>query len=572
MFNFSCLKMRLYWHLAFTFFAVLLVFLLIMESLFFLPDTWAAQHSLKTFLLSASLAIPLTFVLMGILNYSLLQQLYTLKKNLLLIATDPTHPEKYILDCDRKDELGIIVHNINKLLKRISDNTKNIKAHESVFKLRLEEHAEELSKLENYDSITGLPNQSLFIKKTNELIMQLSKEQNQMGVLLIEINNYQEIFDNLESQNKNIFLTMITKTIENSLPPLSIFARTAPHQFSVSRQISNSAQYGELCTWILYRLTNPFMLENQSVVLSVNGGVACAPSDGDTAEILILNAHYALNYAKTNMRNTLQIYKTGMNEVAESQKNLLSDLHRAIKNNELLVYYQPKVNLSTNKITGMEALVRWQHPTKGIVSPIDYIPMAEETGLIIPIGEWILKTACQQTRAWNQAGLNLIVAVNLSTVQFNQKNLIGIVNKILLETQLPPESLELEITESGIMNNIQESIGTMKALRGLGLSLSIDDFGTGNSSLSYLKRFPVQKLKIDQSFVRDLETNQEDKDIVELIITLGHTLNLKIITEGVETENHLAFLKSKGCDYGQGYYWSKPVDAETFCNMVKAQN
>jgi len=567
MLSFAFGKSRLYRNIALAVFIILFL----IQNLVLLPHELHIVTLFKTIGLSAAIATLTTILVMWILKHTVFKLLTTFKKNLLLATTDIAHPEKYMTPCTRKDELGVIINATNNLLQRIHNNIKSLKAHEAIFRLRLDEHAQELSQLENYDSSTGLPNLNLFSKKTNELIKELAEEENQTGIFIIEINNYQEICNNLQYQNKNIFLNMIAKTLENSIPPLSILARIGSNQFAVARQISNSTQFEELTTWILYRLTNPFMLNKHSILLSVNGGVATTPTDGTTAEILIRNAHYALNVAKLTMRNTLQIYKTGMNEKAEYQKSLLADLHHALKNNELIVYYQPKVNLTTNKITGMEALVRWKHPTKGLVSPIDYIPMAEESGLIIPIGEWILKTACEQTYQWNKNGLNLIVAVNLSTVQFNQKSLIETVNRILMETGLPPESLELEITESGIMSNLQESIGIMKALRGLGLSLSIDDFGTGNSSLSYLKRFPVQKLKIDQSFVKELETNQDDRDIAEVIITLGHTLKLKIIAEGIETANHLAFLKSKGCDYGQGYYWSQPVDAETFLKMVNEQ-
>ena len=293
---------------------------------------------------------------------------------------------------------------------------------------------------------------------------------------------------------------------------------------------------------------------------------------GDDTTSLIKNADAALYHAKSEGRNNFQYYAWEMNASAMQRLTLESALRRALEREEFLLYYQPQVDLASGRIIGLEALLRWQRPEHGLVSPGEFIPLLEETGLIVPVGEWVLHTACRQGRIWQQAGLPPIrIAVNLSALQFRQPDLVGMVARILAETGFDPvtQGLELELTESLLMKNVGETVATLHRLHEMGVKLSIDDFGTGYSSLSYLKRFPLNSLKIDQSFVRDLSSNPDDAAIVSAIIALGHGLKLSVIAEGVETAGQLAYLRELKCDEMQGFLFSRPVPASEITQLLQ---
>jgi EAL domain-containing protein (putative c-di-GMP-specific phosphodiesterase class I) len=290
-----------------------------------------------------------------------------------------------------------------------------------------------------------------------------------------------------------------------------------------------------------------------------------------TQEHLLQNASAALRRARQQGGNSYQFYTTDMNATARKLLALENDLRRSIEREELVLFYQPQVNSETHRIIGMEALVRWRHPERGMISPAEFIPLAEDTGLIVPIGEWVLRTACSQNKTWQNVGFKTLrMGVNLSARQFEQPDLAETVARILRETGLEPRYLELELIESTLMKSAEASIRILHELKRMGVHIAIDDFGTGYSSLSYLRRFPVSKLKIDQSFVREMLTNESDAEIVRAVIALGHSLKLKVVIEGVETEDQLAFLRFFGCDEMQGYLFGKPLPAEAFQELLLA--
>jgi EAL domain-containing protein (putative c-di-GMP-specific phosphodiesterase class I) len=312
------------------------------------------------------------------------------------------------------------------------------------------------------------------------------------------------------------------------------------------------------------------MIEGHEFFITCSVGVATYPTDGDSAESLTRYADIAMYRAKELGRNMFQFYTTEMNERTLDRLKIENDLRRALERDEFVLHYQPQLSLSTGKIIGMEVLLRWNHPTQGMVPPGRFIGLAEDMGLIVPIGAWVLRTACLQTMAWHRAGwTGLRVAVNLSPRQFTQYSLVQSIADLLEETGMDPQWLELELTEGTVMHDVDHAIEVLRNLKALGVQISIDDFGTGYSSLSYLRRFPIDVLKIDQSFVRELSTDKDDAAIVRTIITLAHSLRLQVIAEGVETTAQLNFLRAEGCDMMQGYYYSRPVGTAEFEELLR---
>ena len=317
-------------------------------------------------------------------------------------------------------------------------------------------------------------------------------------------------------------------------------------------------------------IAQPLMLQDHEFFLTCSMGIAKYPGDGNTAESLIKQADIAIYRAKEMGRNTFQFYSSTMIESTLDRLSIEADLRHALERDEFVLHYQPQINLSNGRIVGMEVLLRWEHPIYGSIQPDRFIGLAEEMGLIIPIGAWVIRTACIQTRAWQMAGFTeLRVAVNLSPRQFTQKGLAQSIADVLKVTGLEPHFFELELTESMVMNDVENAVTILEALKQLGVKIAIDDFGTGYSSLSYLLRFPIDVLKIDQSFVSDLTNDADAAAIVVAIISLAHSLRLKVVAEGVETIEQLWFLRANGCDQMQGYYFSRPVTAEKFAVVLQ---
>lgn len=424
----------------------------------------------------------------------------------------------------------------------------------------------------NHDTLTGLPNRNLLQDRIRQAIVHADRHRTVVAVALVNLDNFGLVNDTLGRDAGDRVLKEIALRISSGVRSLDTMARLAGDEFAlVSYDHANEEAVSVELQRVQEILTRPFKIDDREIFVAASIGAVLYPQDGRSVEELLRNANAAMHRAKQRGKNNTQFYAPDMNARIGERLDLSGKLRHALDRGEFLLHYQPQVELKTGTVVGVEALVRWKHPELGVVSPARFIPVAEETGLIVPIGEWILRTACAQNRKWQDAGLPPItVAVNLSARQFNEKDLVRMVARILGETQLEPRYLELEITESVVMDNPAEVIITLNALRDMGVQLSIDDFGTGYSSLNYLKRFPVNRLKIDQSFVRDITTDADDAAIARAVITLGHSLNLKVIAEGVETREQLTFLRLSACDEKQGYYFSKPLPADEVAGVLKA--
>jgi predicted signal transduction protein with EAL and GGDEF domain len=320
---------------------------------------------------------------------------------------------------------------------------------------------------------------------------------------------------------------------------------------------------------VLLALSAPHNIDGHDLHVTASIGIATYPADGTDAETLLQNADFAMYHAKDSGRNNYQFFKPDMTVRAVERQSVEDGLRHAIERQEFALHYQPKMNLKTGAIVGVEALIRWRHPERGLVPPAQFIPIAEECGFIVPIGRWVLREACRQARAWQDGGLPpMPIAINISAVELRAKDFVAGVRATLKETGLEPRYLELELTETFLMQDSDSTADVLHALKDVGVRLALDDFGTGYSSLSYLKRFPIDTLKIDRSFVRDLTTDADDASIVSAVISMGNSLHMRVVAEGVETREQLAFLQAQNCPYGQGYHFSRPVVAREFTQLL----
>jgi diguanylate cyclase (GGDEF)-like protein len=431
---------------------------------------------------------------------------------------------------------------------------------------------EVINHIANYDNLTGLPNRILFDNRLQEVVSQ--NQNNQLfTVIYLSLDRLKNINNVLGYEIGNLVLRSAGQKLTSCLSNREILARLGSNKFAIIQtNIKSVDEVVELVEKIINELTKSVSINNNEIFNSVSVGISIYPNDRTEVDSILDNAVKAMDRAKAQGQNKYQFYSHELNNKLQERLMLEKDLHNAIKNGEMLLHYQPQVCLRTGKIIGVEALLRWYSPIHGFVSPAKFIPIAEETGLIISIGEWVLRTACAQNRSWQLAGLPLIkMAVNISSRQFKEQNLVEVATQVLQETGLKANYLELEITESLIIDNIQQVINTMNQLHDMGISLSLDDFGTGYSSLNHLKRLPIDLLKIDQSFVRELTIGSDDAAIVKAIISLAHNLQLSVIAEGVETEEQLEYLQRNGCDQIQGYYISRPVTAEALVKQLQQE-
>jgi diguanylate cyclase (GGDEF)-like protein len=423
-----------------------------------------------------------------------------------------------------------------------------------------------------YDPLTGFPNKSVFAEHlgcSNERRKQ--HDDYLFAVLYLDLDHFKSVKDRLGDKISDRLLGEIARRIKLCLRSEDRVARVGQDQFTILlddiKDLSDAARIAER---IQKSLETPFKLDHQDFPISVSIGIAVSEKCQDNPEDLLQQAETAMYRAKSRGKARHEMFNPDVQKGSNGLIRLESALWRALERQDFRVYYQPIVSLETGKIIGAEALVRWQHPDRGLLPPSDFIFLAEETGLIVPINEWVLRTACIQRKQWQTPGHpQLHVAVNFTARQFQQPDLPESIRKVLIETDTPPQALELEITESTAIKNINSSARMLNELRSMGLQISIDDFGTGYSSMSYLKNFPADTLKIDQSFVRDIGSNANDVTLIKTIISMAHTLKLNVIAEGVETEDQLAFLLSHHCDRIQGFLFSQPLPAEEFTRLVK---
>jgi diguanylate cyclase (GGDEF)-like protein len=428
-----------------------------------------------------------------------------------------------------------------------------------------------IHQITNYDNLTGLPNRDLFSDRLYQNVSKSQNPQQLIAVLSLGIDDFTATSHGLEHETSNHLLRAVAQRLTNCMAKNDILAHLSQDEFAIAHiDILSFENVVNLTNILQSTLSKPFLIDGQQIHITASIGITISDlGDRNHVDLLLQQSHIALYQAKQQGSSQYQFYSPEINAQLQERLALENELRGALERGEMVVYYQPIIDLQTRQITGMEALLRWQHPTRGLVSPLKFIPIAEHNGLIIPIGEWVLRTACAQNRAWQLAGLPPIrMSVNLSARQFEQLNLVELVKEILDKTGLETSYLELEVTESSLISDIEHSVKTLKQLRELGIWLALDDFGTGYSSLNYLKRFPVNMLKIDRSFVQDVTSNSDSAAVTDAIIALAKSLQLKITAEGVETEEQLEYLQKRGCQEGQGFYFGIPAPADRITSIL----
>jgi diguanylate cyclase (GGDEF)-like protein len=423
----------------------------------------------------------------------------------------------------------------------------------------------------HHDALTGLPNRTLLADRVGQAIARANRSGGMLAVLFLDLDRFKNVNDSFGHAVGDMLLTGVAARLTASRREEDTVARLGGDEFIISiPDVSGPAEAESVATRILADLAKPFTIAGHQLHADGSIGIALYPRDGDTPETLMRNADTAMYHAKESGRANYQFFSAQLTERVSRRLSTETNLRRALERGEFTVFYQPLVNLASGRIDGAEALLRWPQQDQRLVSPVEFIPIAEETGLIVPLGEWVLLEACAQAQAWQAHHPGLRIAINLSARQFRQKNLIGMIEQVLGESRLAPPLLELELTEGMLMHNVEEATRILARLDEIGVRLAIDDFGTGYSSLSYLKRFPIHTLKIDRSFVRDISTDPDDAAIVTAIVAMARSLNLRVTAEGVETEEQAAFLRSLTCDQAQGFHFGRPMPAAEFAARLGA--
>ncbi len=449
----------------------------------------------------------------------------------------------------------------------------------------LKKAEEQIRYLAFFDGLTGLANREMFSDQLEKALAAGKRKRRKMAVLFLDLDRFKRINDTLGHQVGDLLLKNIADRINQCVRDNDSVARMGHDESGncVSRlggdeftvlltEVSQPEDAAKVARRIIEALPKPLNLEGHEVCVTTSVGISLFPGDGEDAATLLKNADAAMYDAKAKGRNSYQFYSESLNAIASERFRLERDLRKGLERGEFLLHYQPQLDLATGRVIGAEPLIRWKHPERGMVMPGDFIPVAEDSGLIIPITEWVLRTACEQNKAWRDAGMPSIrLAVNLSGYQFVQQNVGEMVADALRISNLDPDGLEVEITEGILMENKEDASSILQDLKDMGVTVAIDDFGTGYSSLGYLKTFPIDILKIDRSFVGDISSGKNDAAIVKAIIALAHSLDLRVIAEGVETVEQMDFLRGLNCDQAQGYYLCRPLPAEDFFDYVKAE-
>lgn len=433
------------------------------------------------------------------------------------------------------------------------------------------DHEVALYKLNNYDNLTSLPNRHLLYQQLESALINAQKRSREFGLLYLDLDSFKVINDNFGHRVGDELILRVAERIKESIPSEACLYRLGGDEFViVLENAQNIDALKVIAESIIQKASNPYPVAKMEMMITASIGIAYYPHHADDIDNLLKNADAAMYRAKSMGHNTYFVYEQNMAESINTHLTLGSGLRKAIDDEQFVLYYQPKICLPEETVVGAEALIRWVHPELGLISPDQFIPLAEESGLILPLGEWVIRRACRQMQEWRESGQPPIkVSVNLSSRQFMQADLVDMVKRILDETGVDPKLFELELTESMLMVDAQQSIEKLHGFRKLGLTLSIDDFGTGYSSLAYLKKFPIQTLKIDRSFINDLGLNFDNDAIVKATIAMANSLNLKIIAEGVENRSQVDALNGYDCREVQGYLFSKPLSGVEFLSYMK---
>jgi diguanylate cyclase (GGDEF)-like protein/PAS domain S-box-containing protein len=429
----------------------------------------------------------------------------------------------------------------------------------------------EMKHLAEHDILTDLPNRLLLKDRLTQAIATAHRNSTQVAVIFLDLDQFKHINDSLGHAIADRLLQSVAVRLVSCVRSTDTVSRQGGDEFVVIlSEIKHSTDAGITARKILTALSESHGVDPHNLHVTASIGISTYPEDGEDAELLIKNADTAMYQAKQKGRNNYQFFKKDMNLRAVNRQLIEDGLREALKSNQFVLHYQPKINLTTGAISGMEALLRWMHPTEGLLLPLQFLPVAEDCGLILPIGRWVLREACRQVQQWIDAGLRVApVAVNVSSLEFRSDGFLDNLRAILRDTAMDPRYLELELTETVLMQRAESTVSMLGALKSMGLRLAVDDFGTGYSSLSYLKRFPIDSLKIDQSFVRDITSGSDDVPIVRAVITMAKGLRQRVVGEGVETEEQMVFLQANGCDEAQGYYFSMPLAVEHSMKLLE---
>jgi len=477
---------------------------------------------------------------------------------------NPDHPGKMhipMLPGQERNELGLWINKANELLESIERNSN-----------RRREAEANLLHMAQHDHLTGLPNRSMLQEQLSRILGDAGRRQRGVAVLCCGLDDFKEINEQFSYQSGDSLLVTVADRLRANSGRLGSLARLGGDQFAlVQTGVSEPYEAAELAQTILDDLGRPFEIGDHTVSLRATIGITLFPDDGDNAEKLLQKAEQTMMLAKARSRNRYQFYIASLDSEMRVRRELDKELRGALERNEFHLVYQPQIAFDDHRVVGVEALVRWHHPERGLVPPDLFIPLAEQNGSIIEIGEWVLDQSCRQLRIWHDSGMTeLRMAVNLSTVQLHHSELSRVVTNLIQRYKLPPRCLEMEVTETGLMEDISAATGHLNSLKKAGVQIAIDDFGTGYSSLSYLRGLPLDKIKIDRSFVQDVLIDEDDATIVRAIIQLGHSLNMQVIAEGVESAEQEAYIIAQGCNEGQGYYYSRPLSATAFTDWLHA--
>ena len=456
---------------------------------------------------------------------------------------------------------------------RVAVRTGKLQASLDQAEVSLDHAKEQLRHLAHHDALTNLPNRRLLEEQIKQAVATAKQAKHLSAVMFLDLDRFKIVNDSLGHQAGDEVLREAARRIKSRVRHEDTVCRIGGDEFIILlREIEQANSAALVAQKMLDVFSHPITVPGAEVMASASIGISIAPRDGVTADELVTRADAAMYHAKKLGRNNYQFYTAALNESAGQRLALENSLRRAVAEEQFELWYQPKISMRTGQVVGMEALVRWRHPQRGLILPMEFIPLAEETGVITQLGAWVLRTACRQSRLWRDAGLpKLRIAVNVSAVQFRQPSLVRLIADVLREARVEPECLEVEVTESVVMYNPEDAAITLQKLSEMGVHISIDDFGTGYSSLSYLKKFPIDTLKVDRSFVKDVVSNADDASIVKAIIALGQSLRLNVVAEGVEHEDQLAFLRAIGCDEYQGYYYSRPLPAADVVTLFEQQ-